>query len=282
MKRILINMNRSGYFWHELDNTALLSNNPVVKMKREISEDSHPSISAMRTYEQFNYLFMKGSGDYILSIRNLNDPRTDGAGRSLKQHVIFEDEDKELLLKILAYYLTQPEEFEKWITNECFKPGQNDALCKTKPFLEKIEQIKKSTLNPIMQDCEFAISSHQSAEWLQEKLLIKGVNVSEFQNKLDDMKGTKFLTLYMESNGVVTEHSTMPTNSLDDERINQLQKDNRQLQEENQLLQKNCQLMQVKLITEQDNLRKWKLYAKILAVIAGVSILFYIVSALKN
>lgn len=194
MKRILVNMNRSGYFWHELDNTSLLSDNPVVKMKREISEDSHPSITAMRTYEQFNYLFMKGNGDYILSIRNLNDPRIDGSGRNLKQHVIFEDEDKDLLLKMLAYYLTQPAEFEKWITNESFKPGQNDALCKLATFNKKIEELKKAKLNPILKDCEFAISSLKSAEWLQEKLHISGVCVADYLNMLDALRGETLLT----------------------------------------------------------------------------------------
>ena len=183
MKRILVNMNRSGYFWHELDSTALHSDNPVVKMKREISEDSHPCITAMRTYEQYNYVFMQGNGDYVLAIRDLNDPRTDGSGRSLKQHVIFEDEDKELLLKLLAYHLSQSSEFERWITGECFLPGQNDALCRLAPFNQKIKQIKEATLNPVLKDCEFAISSLKSAEWLQEKLEIKGVNVAEHLNK---------------------------------------------------------------------------------------------------
>lgn len=279
MKRILVNMNRSGYFWHELDNTALLSNNPVVKMKREISEDSHPSISAMRTYEQFNYLFMKGNGDYILSIRNLNDPRTDGSRRSLKQHVIFEDEDKELLLKMLAYYLTKPTEFEKWITNECFKPGQNDALCRTIPFNEKIDLIKKSTLNPILKDCEFAISSLKSAEWLQEKFGLTGINIAEYLNQLDAMKGTVFLTLY-KPDGIIP--PTPPRHPQDEERTYQFKKENQQLQKENQLLQKNDQQLQAKLNKEQEYLKRWKLYAKILAVIAVVSILLFIINALKN
>ena len=159
MKRLLVNMNRSGYFWHELSPVPQPDSNTgelTAKMKREISEDSYPSITAMRTYEQYNYVFMKGNGDYILAIRNLNDPRTDGSGRSLKQHVIFEDEDKDLLLKLLAFYLSDPKDFEQWITGECFKPGQNDALCKLVPFSEKLEKIKKSTLNPSLKKYEFA------------------------------------------------------------------------------------------------------------------------------
>ena len=197
MKRLLVNMNRSGYFWHELSPVPQPDSNTgelTAKMKREISEDSYPSITAMRTYEQYNYVFMKGNGDYILAIRNLNDPRTDGSGRSLKQHVIFEDEDKDLLLKLLAFYLSDPKDFEQWITGECFKPGQNDALCKLVPFSEKLEKIKKSTLNPSLKKYEFAISSSQSAEWLQEKLEIKGVNVAEYLNKLDSLIGTNLIS----------------------------------------------------------------------------------------
>lgn len=268
MKRILVNMNRSGYFWHELDNTELLLDNPVVKMKREISEDSHPSITAMRTYEQFNYVFMKGNGDYILSIRNLNDPRIDGSNRNLKQHVIFEDEDKDLLLKMLAYYLTKPSEFENWITNVCFLPGQNDALCKLDPFNKKIEQIKKATLTPVLKDCEFAASSLKSAEWLQEKLEIKDVNVAEYLNKLDAMKGTAFLTCETEI-GPVVEPPKPPVktdHTQCEQTINQLRNEKQQLQNEKQQLQN-------ELNATQDNLKKWKLYAAILAVIAGVSII---------
>ena len=255
MKRILVNMNRSGYFWHELDGTALHSDNPVVKMKREISEDSHPCITAMRTYEQYNYVFMKGNGDYVLAIRDLNDPRTDGSGRSLKQHVIFEDEDKELLLKLLAYHLSQPSEFERWITGECFKPGQNDALCKLVPFNQKIEQIKEATLNPVLKDCEFAISSLKSAKWLQEKLDIKNVNVGEHLNRLDAMKGTTFLTFGSERGRIVEP----PQHAKCEQTINRLRDENQQLQADLKIAQK--------------NLMKWKLYATILAVIAGISIL---------
>ncbi|MCR5504794.1 MAG: hypothetical protein K6E94_04440 [Elusimicrobiaceae bacterium] len=268
MKRILVNMNRSGYFWHELDGTTLHSDNPVVKMKREISEDSHPCITAMRTYEQYNYVFMKGNGDYVLAIRDLNDPRTDGSGRSLKQHVIFEDEDKDLLLKLLAYYLSQPSKFERWITGECFLPGQNDALCKLVPFNQKIEQIKEATLNPVLKDCEFAISSLKSAEWLQEKLEIKGVNVAEHLNKLDAMKGTTFLTYGTERGPIVAPPQPpvappQPPVKTDhnqcEQTINQLRQEPQQLQAELEMAQK--------------NLMKWKVYAAILAVIAGISIL---------
>jgi len=268
MKRILVNMNRSGYFWHELDSTALHSDNPVVKMKREISEDSHPCITAMRTYEQYNYVFMQGNGDYVLAIRDLNDPRTDGSGRSLKQHVIFEDEDNELLLKLLAYHLSQPSEFERWITGECFLPGQNDALCRLAPFNQKIKQIKEATLNPVLKDCEFAISSLKSAEWLQEKLEIKGVNVAEHLNKLDAMKGTKFLSLGTERGPIVVPPQPPVTppqppvktdHTRCEQTINQLRNENQQLQAELNMAQK--------------DLMKWKLYAAILAVMAGISIL---------
>ena len=261
-------MNRSGYFWHELDCTALLSDNPVVKMRREISEDSHPAIASMRTYEQFNYVFMKGNGDYILSIRNLNDPRIDGSERSLKQHVIFEDEDRELLLKLLAYYLSEPAEFERWITCECFKPGQNDALCKIVPFNQKIEQIKKATLNPVLKDCEFAASSLKSAEWLQEKFWIKGVNVAAHLNKLDAMKGTTFLSFETGIGPIVNppqppvgppQPPVITDHTQCEQTINQLRKESQQLQAE--------------LKIAQENLKRWKLYAAILAVIAGVSIL---------
>lgn len=268
MKRILVNMNRSGYFWHELDSTALHSDNPVVKMKREISEDSHPCITAMRTYEQYNYVFMQGNGDYVLAIRDLNDPRTDGSGRSLKQHVIFEDEDKELLLKLLAYHLSQPSEFERWITGECFLPGQNDALCKLAPFNQKIKQIKEATLNPVLKDCEFAISSLKSAEWLQEKLEIKGVNVAEHLNKLDAIKGATFLSFGTERGPIVVPPQPPVTppqppvktdHTQCEQTINQLRNENQQLQAELNMAQK--------------DLMKWKLYAAILAVMAGISIL---------
>lgn len=204
MKRILVNMNRSGYFWHELSdvpNADDCSGALVAKMKREISEDSCPSISAMRTYEQYNYVFMKGNGDYILAIRNLNDPRTDGSGRSLKQHVIFEDNDRDLLLKLLAFYLSSPGNFEAWITGECFKPGQNDALCKLVPFHKKIEEIKKCRLDPRLKDCEFAVSSLQSAKWLQEKLQIKGIDIEASLNRLDSLKGEPLLEEPGETDG---------------------------------------------------------------------------------
>lgn len=260
MKRILVNMNRSGYFWHELDNTAL-SDKSVVKMKREISEDSHPAIASMRTYEQFNYIFMQGNGDYILAIRNLNDPRVDGSGRNLKQHVIFEDEDKDLLLKMLAYYLTWPEDFETWITSECFKPGQNDALCKMEPFNKKIEEIKKAQLNPILETCDFAISSLKSAEWLQEKFRIKGINVAEYLNKLDTLKGTKLISF---------EPSPKPTIEQ------QLQSTINQLMDEKQQLTDEKQHLQLQLESVRTELKKWKLYAGLLAVIAGGVVLWSI------
>lgn len=264
MKRVLVNMNRSGYFWHELSNTELLdstSENPIVKMKREISEDSHPSISAMRTYEQYNYVFMKGNEDYILAIRNLNDPRTDGSGRSLKQHVIFEDEDKELLLKLLAYYLSSPDEFEKWMTNECFLPGQNDALCKLVPFNEKIDQLKEKNLNPKLKDLEFAISSSQSAQWLQEKLEIKNVNVAAYLNKLDAMKGAN---LFSQDEGF----GEKPTTKDQQPPVNTDSTDTDQLRDE--------------LNATQEDLKKWKRYAMALATIAGAAILILIINALKN
>lgn len=263
MKRVLVNMNRSGYFWHELNNIALLdsnSENPVVKMKREISEDSHPSISAMRTYEQYNYVFMKGNEDYILAIRNLNDPRTDGSGRSLKQHVIFEDEDKELLLKLLAYYLSSPDEFEKWMTNECFLPGQNDALCKLVPFNKKIQQLKEENLDPKLKGVDFAISSSQSAQWLQEKLEIKDVNVADYLNKLDSME-------WNELQCPIAQDTVTPSDERD-KTIRNLREENRQLLEE--------------LEKEQENMKKWKRYAMVSAVIAGASILILIINALKN
>ena len=293
MKRILVNMNRSGYFWHELDNTELLPDNPVAKMKREISEDSHPSITAMRTYEQFNYVFMKGNGDYILSIRNLNDPRIDGSNRNLKQHVIFEDEDKDLLLKMLAYYLTKPSEFENWITNVCFLPGQNDALCKLDPFNKKIEQIKKATLTPVLKDCEFAASSLKSAEWLQEKLEIKGVNVAEYLNKLDTMRGTDFLMLdelqKPQDEGQHDEQEeTMNVTVQKDEKDNHQQKEldhqqkeDNQQQKASQLLRTENQQLKEELKATQEKLKKWKLCAAILAAIAGASIILFI-NALKN
>jgi len=297
MKRILVNMNRSGYFWHELDSTALLSENSVLKMKREISEDSHPAVSAMRTYEQFNYLFMKGNGDYILSIRNLNDPRTDGSDRNLKQHVIFEDEDRELLLKLLAYYLSQPTEFERWITGECFLPGQNDALCKLVPFNQKIEQIKKATLNPVLKDCEFAVSSLKSAEWLQEKFEIKGVNVVEYLNKLDAMRGTDFLMLDKQQDSQdegqhekqeesVTVHEDEKDNHQQ-KGLDHLQEEDKQKKKENKqqkdslLLRTENQQLKDELKATREKLKKWKLCAAILVAIAGVSIIL-LINALKN
>ena len=263
-------MNRSGYFWHELDNISWPTNtseNPIAKMTREISADSHPSISAMRTYEQYNYVFMRGNGDYILAIRNLNDPRTDGSGRSLKQNVIFEDEDRELLLKLLAFYLTSSADFEQWITGECFKPGQNDAFCKLVPFTNKIEELKKSSLHPILKDCEFAVSSLKSAEWLEEKLELKHYNVAECLNKLDAMPGTQFL--------IPSDTEKPPVPMPISDTVHQLQQEKQQPQVEKQQLQQ-------KLLMTEEELKKWRLYAITCAVIAGGSILLLIFNALKH
>lgn len=281
MKRILVNMNRSGYFWHELNDTSLsdaASGTHAVKMNREISDDSHPSITALRTYEQYNYVFMKGNGDYILAIRNLNDPRTDSSGRSLKQHVIFEDDDKDLLLKLLAFYLSCPEQFERWITGECFKPGQNDALCKLAPFYKKIEELKKCEIDTRLQNCEFAISSQQNARWLQEKLQIRTVNVEDYQNKLDSLRKKALLkaTIDLDNCDNSSADAGTPTPSVPSEdTTSQPNVTESQPTKTTDSVPAGIKDNEVdaKLIKIQQDLKKWKMCTWVSAAVASVSII---------
>lgn len=288
MKRILVNMNRSGYFWHELTDVPSTDSNPeaiIVKMKREISADSHPSLTAMRTYEQYNYVFMKGNGDYILAIRNLNDPRTDGSGRSLKQHVIFEDDDKDLLLKLLAFYLSSSGDFEEWITGDCFKPGQNDALCKLVPFNKKIEEIRNCQLDSRLRNCEFAISSLQNAKWLQEKLQINGASVEDYLNKLDALRGEALLVGAVDIVGIGSSKVVTNTVNVSKNTTGKVNDTTKQFSQTTTEVsaggeEENDTTRQVAKI--QQELKKWKWCAVALATIAGGSILVLLYNAINK